>query len=77
MGPRQQQALEPAFNIFYKLGLTLSFYWRNRRLYPASESVRTELGSAYAGLLSLVGDVAIYYRTRINSESSIQSDKVT
>ena len=68
MGPLQEQALEPAFNVFHRLGLLLSFFWRNRNLYSASEQVRAELGAAYAGLLSLVGDVAIHYRTQINSK---------
>ena len=73
MGPSQDHALEPAFNTFYRIGLLLSFFWRNRSLYGASEQVRVELGGAFAGLVALVGEVAIYYRKRLDSKIEMRN----
>ena len=68
MGSTQEQALEPAFDIFYQLGVLLGFFWRNKKLYSASGQVRSELGLAYAKLLYLVGGIAIFYRKKINGK---------
>lgn len=68
MGSTQDQALEPAFDIFYRLGVLLGFFWRNKKLYRASGQVRLELGSAYARLVNLVGDVTIFYRKKISGK---------
>ena len=64
MGPGQAAALERAFGVFYQLGLTLSFFLRNHRLFSVSGEIRQELGHAYADLLTFVTDVTVYYRKR-------------
>ncbi|KAG8528606.1 uncharacterized protein KY384_006293 [Bacidia gigantensis] len=66
MGPQQGPALEPAFGVFHKLGLTLSITLRSQPLYHVNEHIRMELGSVFSGLLSLVAHVATYYRKQLS-----------
>ena len=35
---------------------------RNRELFTAKSNIKNELAQAYADLLTLVGDVAVFYR---------------
>ncbi|KAI9817884.1 MAG: hypothetical protein M1827_001003 [Pycnora praestabilis] len=70
MGPSHAAALERAFGIFYRYGLTISFFLRNRQLFTVSEEIRQELGHAYADLLTLVTDVTVYYRKRSKDKST-------
>ena len=39
---------------------------RNKDLFTAGRRIKEDLAHAFSDLLSLVGDVAIYYRKRIN-----------
>ena len=70
MGPNQESALEPAFNAFYRLGLLLSFFYRNKSLFQTSDQVQDLLGEAFAALIELVGDIALHYRKKLNSMRS-------
>ena len=65
LGPKQAEALEKSFAVFYKLALSISFFIRNHGLFSASGSIRTELGHAYTELLALVADVTIFYQAEI------------
>ena len=68
MGPSQASALERCFGVLYKLGLSLSFFLRNRDLFTVNGEIRQELGHAYADLLRLVTDVTVYYRKQSKGE---------
>ncbi|KAF4630298.1 hypothetical protein G7Y89_g7843 [Cudoniella acicularis] len=74
LGPGNSQAIETAFAVFYKIGLSLSFFYRHHELLSSTSKIRTEVGHAYSDLLILVRDVSLYYRTRI---SAIQSMEVS
>lgn len=69
LGAKNAEALEASFGVFYKLGLSMSFFLRNKRLHHINSKVRDELAHAYADLTTLVGDVAIYYRKRISGKA--------
>ena len=62
MGPTHIIALERAFAMFYKLGLSLATFLRNRTLFGASSEVRMILAQAYVDLLVLVTDITIYFQ---------------
>ncbi|OHF00475.1 hypothetical protein CORC01_04225 [Colletotrichum orchidophilum] len=74
LGHDQAQALEPTFNALYELGLLLGHAIRLNGMFTASDAIRSELSRIFDSMLKLVGDVAIYYRSRINS---IYSGSVT
>ncbi|GKT45434.1 uncharacterized protein ColSpa_05615 [Colletotrichum spaethianum] len=74
LGHDQAQALEPTFNALYELGLLLGHAIRLNGMFTASDAIRYELSRIFDSVIRLVGDVAIYYRTRINS---IYSGSVT
>jgi hypothetical protein len=59
LGPTQAVALDVAFNIFYKLGLSLSFLLRLHGLFRVAAEISQELGRAYADVVHIVTDVAI------------------
>ncbi|KAK1996293.1 hypothetical protein LX36DRAFT_723508 [Colletotrichum falcatum] len=73
-GHDQAQALEPTFNALYEIGLLLGHTIRLKGMFTASDAIRYELSSIFDSVVRLVGDIAIYYRTRINS---IVSESVT
>ncbi|KXH26438.1 hypothetical protein CSIM01_12272 [Colletotrichum simmondsii] len=74
LGHDQAQALEPTFNALYELGLVLGHAIRLNGMFTASDAIRYELSRIFDTMLKLVGDVTIYYRSRINS---IYSGSVT
>ncbi|KAK1988876.1 hypothetical protein LZ30DRAFT_812994 [Colletotrichum cereale] len=74
LGHDQAQALEPTFNALYELGLLLGHAIRLKGMFTASDAIRYELSRIFDSVVRLVGDVAIHYRTRINS---IYSGSVT
>ena len=74
LGPSNAQALETTFGVFYKLGLSLSFFLRHESLLHIDSHIRMEMGHACNALLILVREVSIYYYSRI---SSISSSEVT
>ncbi|KDN64152.1 hypothetical protein CSUB01_02745 [Colletotrichum sublineola] len=74
LGHDQAQALEPTFNALYELGLLLGHAIRLKGMFTASDSIRYELSRIFDSVIRLVGDIAIHYRTRINS---IYSGSVT
>ncbi|EFQ34757.1 uncharacterized protein GLRG_09901 [Colletotrichum graminicola M1.001] len=70
LGHDQAQALEPTFNALYELGLLLGHAVRLKGMFTASDAIRYELSCIFDSMVRLVGDIAIHYRTRINSISS-------
>lgn len=62
MGPTHIIALERAFAMFYKLGLSLATFLRHRTLFGASGEIRMILAQAYVDLLVLVTDITIYFQ---------------
>ncbi|TDZ34082.1 Nephrocystin-3 [Colletotrichum trifolii] len=66
LGHDQAEALEPTFNAFYELGLLLFHTVRLHDMFSASDAIRNDLTHVFASLVHLVGDVALYYRQRIN-----------
>ncbi|WQF85619.1 Putative tetratricopeptide-like helical domain superfamily [Colletotrichum destructivum] len=74
LGHDQAQALEPTFNALYELGLLLGQAIRLHGMFTASDAIRYELSRIFDSVIRLVGDIAVYYRTRINS---IYSGSVT
>ena len=56
--------------MFYKAGLSLSFFLQHHELLSANSHIRTEVGQVLNELLVLVRDVSLYYRTRISALSS-------
>jgi hypothetical protein len=40
---------------------------QQRELLDANETIKEDLGDVYAGLVGFVGEIALYYRLRINS----------
>jgi hypothetical protein len=71
------EAIEVAFETFYKVGLSLFFFLQHNALLSANPHIRTEVGQALNELLVLVRDVSFYYRTRLSSsEVSIDFSSV-
>lgn len=62
LGPENDQALEPTFNAFYKLGLSLSFFLRHNDLLSSDAHIRSEIGEAFNDMLVLVSRVSIHYK---------------
>jgi ABC-type multidrug transport system fused ATPase/permease subunit len=58
--------------MFYKAGLSLSFFLQHLELLSANSHIRTEVGQVLNELLILVRDVGLYYRTRISTLSSAE-----
>jgi ABC-type multidrug transport system fused ATPase/permease subunit len=58
--------------MFYKAGLSLSFFLQHPELLSANSHIRTEVGQVLNELLILVRDVGLYYRTRISALSSAE-----
>jgi len=58
--------------MFYKAGLSLSFFLQHPELLSANSHIRTEVGQVLNELLVLVRDVSLYYHTRISTLSSAQ-----
>ncbi|MCJ1420615.1 hypothetical protein MMC32_006973 [Xylographa parallela] len=72
LGPGNAEALETTFGVFYKLGLSLSFFLRHNKLLSVTENVRREVGQAFNALLMLVRDVGHVYYVRITGMSTIE-----
>ncbi|KAF6815287.1 nacht domain protein [Colletotrichum sojae] len=66
LGHDQASALEPTFSTFYELGLLLAHTVRMQELFSANDAIRYDLSRVFASLVHLVGDVALFYRQRIN-----------
>lgn len=80
MGHTQAKALERAFGVFYRLGLTLSFFLRNGGSFNAGGEIRQGLGQAYADLVMLVVDVTSFYRSKSKGTSvltDLQANELT
>lgn len=79
LGPGNAQAIETAFAVFYKVGLTLSFFLQHNELLSSTSHLRTEVGQSFNDLLILVRDVSLYYRSRISviSSSEVTIDFIT
>lgn len=58
--------------MFYKAGLSLSFFLQHHELLSVNSHIRTEVGKVLNELLILVRDVSLYYGTRINALSSTE-----
>ncbi|KAL0930594.1 nacht domain protein [Colletotrichum truncatum] len=66
LGCEQAEALEPTFNTFYELGLLLSHSIQLHDMFTASDAIKHDLSCVFDSLVRLVGDVALFYRQRIN-----------
>ena len=62
------------FAVFYKFGLSLSFFLRHNKLLGVTSHIRAEVGEAFNSMLLLVREVSLYYKLRI---SEISSHEVT
>ena len=58
--------------MFYKAGLSLSFFLQHPELLSANSHIRTEVGQVLNELLVLVRDVSLYYHTRISALSLVE-----
>ncbi|RDW91807.1 hypothetical protein BP5796_01201 [Coleophoma crateriformis] len=70
LGPENAQAIEPAFQQLYKIGLSLSFLLRHHELMSGNMHIRTDIGQAFAAVLELVRDICLNYSMRIGAISS-------
>jgi hypothetical protein len=59
--------------VFYKAGLSLSFFLQHYELLSANSYIRTEVGHAFNDLLVLVREVSLFYRSRISTLSSTEA----
>ncbi|KAI0880243.1 uncharacterized protein GGS22DRAFT_175508 [Annulohypoxylon maeteangense] len=66
LGCEQAQALEPTFNTLYELGQLLANTLELRSLFVLSEGIAHALGEVINGLVSLLGDIAIFYHQRVS-----------
>lgn len=68
LGHDQAEALEPTFELLHKLALSLASLLKRSRFFYVNSEIRESLGHGlYVDLLTLVTDVALYYRKSINS----------
>lgn len=58
--------------MFYKLGLSLSFFIRHNELLSVNAHTRVEVGDAFKTLLVLLREIAVYYQLKINDIPSNQ-----
>ncbi|KAH8670231.1 hypothetical protein BGZ60DRAFT_375664 [Tricladium varicosporioides] len=72
LGPGNAQAIETAFGVFYKIGLSLSFFSRDQELLSCNSKIRTAVGHTFSDLLQLVRDVSLYYHARISAIKSME-----
>ena len=67
LGHNQAAALEATFGALYEFGLLLAESLERHDLFGASDAIKEDLGDVFSGLVSLVGDIAVYYRQRIST----------
>ena len=60
--------------MFYKFGLSLSFFLRHNELLGVTSHIRAEVGDAFNAMLLLVREVSLYYKLKI---SDIASHEIT
>ncbi|KAI9703724.1 MAG: hypothetical protein M1836_007494 [Candelina mexicana] len=70
MGPKQINVLEKVFGVFYNMGLTLSAFLNNSKLFMVDGGLQHTLAHAYAEFLSLAVNVSTYY-TRKDLSSTL------
>ncbi|KAI0001547.1 hypothetical protein F4779DRAFT_604183 [Xylariaceae sp. FL0662B] len=70
LGCEQAEALEPTFNILYELAELLDDTLELRDVFLSSEAIAHDLGEVLICLVNLLGDIAVFYRRRINRLSS-------
>ncbi|KAI1078539.1 hypothetical protein F5B20DRAFT_582167 [Whalleya microplaca] len=66
LGCEQAEALEPTFNILYELAELLDDTLELRDVFLSSEAISHDLGEVLICLVNLLGDIAVFYRRRIN-----------
>ena len=65
LGPDNARALEVAFGVFYRLGLSISTLLRDSALLSANSQIRREVGKTLHIILLLVRDVTFHYRSKL------------
>ncbi|KAI9692307.1 MAG: hypothetical protein M1822_006538 [Bathelium mastoideum] len=73
LGHNNAPALRSTFNALYEFGFLVSQSLQNRSLFTASREIQDDLSDIFKSLVELVGDIAVHYRTRLNSMSSHQT----
>ena len=58
------------FAVFYKFGLSVSFFLRHNKLLGVTSHIRAEVGEAFNAMLQLVREVSLYYKLRVGEISS-------
>ena len=72
LGINNAAALKSTFEALSEFGLLLTQSLQKRELFGASKEIQEDLSDVLEGLVQLVGEIAIFYKTRINSMSSNQ-----
>jgi hypothetical protein len=70
LGTESLGAIETAFEVFYKAGLSLSFFLQHNELLFFNSHIRTEVGQAFNDLLNLVREVTLYYSIQLSAIST-------
>ena len=72
LGHENATALKSTFDVLYQFGFLISQSLQKRDMFGASRDIKAELGGIFGSLVRLVGEIAIYYRTRIDKASKDQ-----
>ncbi|KAL9094753.1 MAG: hypothetical protein Q9165_003024 [Trypethelium subeluteriae] len=73
LGHHNAAALNTTFDAFSGFGLLLSQSLQRQEMFDATREIQEDLSDIFASLVNLVGEIAIYYRTRISSMSKRQT----
>ncbi|OLN98018.1 hypothetical protein CCHL11_06795 [Colletotrichum chlorophyti] len=74
LGHEQADALEPTFNALYELALLLGQTARLSNMFTVNDAIKHDITRIFDSLIRLIGNVAFFYRQRINT---IYSGSVT
>ena len=72
LGHDNATALKSTFDVLSEFGFLVSHFLQKRELFDATRDIKEDLSDVFESLVHLVGDVAIYYRTRISRMSGTQ-----
>ena len=73
LGPDNAKALQSAFGVFYRLGLSITLFLSHSSVDFDNGDLRSELGQAFNELLILVRKVSLHYRARAQGHSREES----
>ncbi|KAI9710539.1 MAG: hypothetical protein M1820_002675 [Bogoriella megaspora] len=76
LGHNNAPAINSTFDALSDFGYLISHFLQQQELFDASRDIQEDLGDVFEGLVHLVGEIAIYYRARVNRLSSHQAISV-